>query len=63
MIENKLGITSGPELAEAEEKISKKKAIELFESGMILGQKFWKIARRLLDFAQNHGIITLKTLN
>ena len=35
MIENKLGITSASELAEAEERISKKKAIELFESGML----------------------------
>lgn len=34
-LENKLGITSSPELAEAEEKISKKKAIELFEKGML----------------------------
>lgn len=34
-LENKLGITSSPELAEAEEKISKKKAVELFESGML----------------------------
>ena len=35
ILENKLGITSAPELAEAEEKISKKKAAELFESGML----------------------------
>lgn len=35
VLENKLGITNAPELADAEEKISKKKAIELFESGMI----------------------------
>ncbi len=35
ILENKLGITSSLELAEAEEKISKKKAIELFESGML----------------------------
>jgi len=35
MLENKLGITTAPELAEAEEKISKKKAVELFESGML----------------------------
>lgn len=35
MIENKLGITSSPELAEAEEKISKKRAIELFERGIL----------------------------
>ena len=34
-LENKLGITSSPELAEAEERISKKKAAELFESGML----------------------------
>ncbi len=35
MLENKLGITSAPQLAEAEEKISKKKAIELFENGIL----------------------------
>ena len=34
-LENKLGITSSPELAYAEERISKKKAIELFETGML----------------------------
>ena len=34
-IENKLGITSSPELAEAEEKISKKKAMFLFENGIL----------------------------
>ena len=33
--QNKLGITSSPELAEAEERISKKKAVELFETGML----------------------------
>lgn len=33
-LENKLGITSSPELAKAEEKISKKKAAALFENGM-----------------------------
>lgn len=35
MLENKLGIISSPELAKAEEKISKKKAAKLFESGML----------------------------
>ncbi len=35
VLENKLGITSAPELAEAEERISKKKAIELFENGVL----------------------------
>ncbi len=35
VLENKLGITNSPELAEAEEKISKKKAIELFENGIL----------------------------
>lgn len=34
-LENKLGITSSPELAEAEERISKKKAIALFEKGIL----------------------------
>ena len=33
--QNKLGITSSPELAEAEERISKKKAVELFENGLL----------------------------
>ena len=33
MLENKLGITDAAELAAAEEQISKKKALELFESG------------------------------
>ena len=32
---NKLGITSSPELAEAEERIIKKKALELFENGLL----------------------------
>ena len=35
MLENKLGITSSPALAEAEERISKKKAVGLFESGVL----------------------------
>ena len=35
MLENKLGITNSVELARAEEKISKKKALELFETGML----------------------------
>ena len=34
-LENKLGITSSAELAEAEEKISKKKAAKLFENGYL----------------------------
>ena len=34
-LENKLGITSFPELAEAKERISKKKAAELFENGVL----------------------------
>lgn len=34
-LENKLGITNSAELAREEEKISKKKALELFESGML----------------------------
>ena len=35
VLENKLGITGSPELAEAEERISKKKAAELFENGLL----------------------------
>lgn len=34
-LENKLGISDSPKLAEAEERISKKKAAELFENGML----------------------------
>ena len=34
-LENKLGITDSTELAREEEKISKKKALELFESGQL----------------------------
>lgn len=34
-LENKLGITSSAELAHEEERISKKKAVELFESGTL----------------------------
>lgn len=34
-LENKLGITESADLAREEEKISKKKAIELFESGYL----------------------------
>jgi cell filamentation protein len=35
MLENKLGITSSAELAREEERISKKKAVELFQSGKL----------------------------
>ena len=35
MLENKLGITNSLELAKAEEQISKKKAVELFEKGIL----------------------------
>ena len=35
MLENKLGITDSTELARQEEKLSKKKAIEMFESGFL----------------------------
>lgn len=35
MLDNKLGITSSPMLAEAEEKISKQNAIRLFEEGIL----------------------------
>ena len=35
MLENKLGITDSAELARIEEKISKQKAVEMFESGYL----------------------------
>lgn len=35
MLENKLGITDSVELARVEERISKKKAVELFENGIL----------------------------
>ena len=34
-LENKLGITDSAELAKEEEKISKKKALEMFETGFL----------------------------
>ena len=34
-LENKLGLTSSTDLARAEERISKKKALELFENGLL----------------------------
>ena len=34
-LDNKLGISDSPKLSEAEERISKKKAAELFENGML----------------------------
>jgi hypothetical protein len=34
-LENKLGITNAAELARIEEKMSKKRAVELFESGLL----------------------------
>ena len=37
MLENKLGITDSTELARIEEKISKQKAVEMFESGYLEG--------------------------
>ncbi len=35
MLENKLGITDSAELARAEERISKRKAVEMFETGFL----------------------------
>lgn len=35
MLENKLGITNSADLAKAEERISKAKALELFEKGLL----------------------------
>lgn len=40
MFENKLGITDSTELARAEERISRQKAIEMFENGFL---KSWNL--------------------
>lgn len=50
VLENKLGITNSADLAREEEKISKRKAIELFESG-------------LLDTLEAGKFSTLKTIH
>lgn len=42
MLENKLGIDNSAELAREEERISKKRAIELFEQGMLDGYEAGK---------------------
>ena len=34
-LENKLGLTSSADLAREEERVSKKKAVELFEKGLL----------------------------
>ena len=44
MLENKLGITSSIELAREEERISKKKALDLFENGTLETLEAGKIA-------------------
>ncbi len=49
-LENKLGITNSAELAREEERISKKKAVELFESGALD-----KLAARQIHVAASHS--------
>lgn len=44
MLENKLGITSSAELVREEERISKKKAVELFENGTLDNLEAGKIS-------------------
>lgn len=50
MLENKLGITNSLELAQAEERISKKKAVELFE-------------KRILDELEAGRIVALQAIH
>ena len=59
-LENKLGMTNSADLAREEERISKKKALELFESGLLdqkfvidLRAAFRKGARFIDDFLQS----------
>lgn len=42
-LENKLNITDSTELARIEEKISKKKAVELFENGYLDQYESWNV--------------------
>ena len=59
ILENKLGITDSLELARQEEKISKKKAVELFESGRLDSMQagtvdsLKKIQQFLFDMCEN----------
>lgn len=57
VLENKLGITSSPELAEAEERISKKKAVELFENDMLKNIKAGTFAALQMIHMQLFGEI------
>ncbi|MBR5792278.1 MAG: Fic family protein [Ruminiclostridium sp.] len=60
-LENKLGLESSAELAREEERISKKKAVELFESGLLdtpepgtfsaLAAIHWQLFSDIYDFA------------
>ena len=72
-LENKLGIKSSAELAREEERISKKKAVELFENGMLEKleagkfQKFCEIHKYLFydiyDFAGKIRTVNLSKGN
>ena len=44
MLENKLGIDNSAQLAREEERISKKKALELFEKGLLENLEAGKFA-------------------
>ena len=44
-LENKLGLTSSADLAREEERLSKKKAVELFENGF----DCWEIEEMLME--------------
>ena len=57
--ENKLGLTNSADLAREEERISKKKAAELFEKGV----KLTKECNSMLDEAQQKINILLKNEN
>ena len=48
-LENKLGLTSSADLAREEERISKKKALELFENGMLDKLETGKFHKYLFD--------------
>ena len=62
-LENKLGLTSSADLAREEERISKKKAVDLFEKGVLYNLPAGKFSTLqadrfdLLFFHKNHQAI------
>ena len=54
-LENKLGLTSSADLAREEERLSKKKAVELFENGVLDTLPAGKFSTLLFLPLKKHG--------